>query len=120
MRRLVFGGILLVFLAVVLTPTVRGFLGQSAQINQLQSQVAAQEKDIASKQAQLKQWNDPAYVEQQAQQRLGFVKPGQTLTITIDKDGAARQAAGTDVVAAAATQPWYGQLWGSVAGAAAK
>lgn len=118
MRRLVFGGILLVFLAVVLTPTVRGYLNQSAQINQLQSQVSAQEKDIAGKQAQLKQWDDPKYVEQQAQQRLGFVKPGQALTVTIDKDGAARQSAGTDVVPAKTTQSWYGQLWDSVAGAA--
>lgn len=118
MRRLVFGGILLVFLAVVLTPTVRGYLNQSAQLNQLQAQVAAQEKDIAGKQAQLKQWNDPKYVEQQAQQRLGFVKPGQTLTVTIDKDGTARQAAGTDIVTAKTTQPWYGQLWNSVTGAA--
>ncbi|KYH45701.1 hypothetical protein AZH51_18520 [Branchiibius sp. NY16-3462-2] len=112
-------GALLLFLAVLLTPTVRGYLGQRSQINQAQAQVEAQEKDIAAKQGQLKQWNDPKYVQEQAKSRLGFVMPGQTLTVTVDKNGQARQSAGTDVIPAKPTQPWYGQLWSSVQGAAA-
>lgn len=120
MRRMVGIGALLVFLAVLLTPTVRGYLSQRSQINEAQAQVDAQEKDIASKQAQLKQWNDPKYVQQQAKSRLGFVMPGQTLTVTVDKNGKVRQSAGTDIVAPKPTQPWYGQLWSSVQGAATR
>lgn len=120
MRRMVGIGALLLFLAVLLTPTVRGYLSQRSQINQAQAQVDAQEQDIADKQAQLKRWSDPKYVEEQAKSRLGFVKPGQTLTVTVDKSGRARQSAGTDVIPAKPTQPWYDQLWSSVQGAATR
>lgn len=113
MRRLAILAGLMVFLAVFITPTLNSYLQQQNQIDQLGSQVNAQRKDVADKQAQLKKWDsDPKFVQQQARDRLGFVTPGQTLTVLVDENGkkvSTADPAGKPV----SSNPWYGQLWQS-------
>lgn len=110
MRRLAVVGALIVFLAVVIAPTVRSYLSQRHQVAKLQAQVAAQQANVASLQAEKAKWSDPKYVEAQAGRRLGFAKPGQTLTVYVTdaKPGAAAAAK------AKQSQTWYGTLWQSV------
>lgn len=110
MRRLAVVGALIVFLAVVIAPTVRSYLSQRQQVSQLQAQVAAQEANVRSLQTEQVRWNDPKYVEAQAGTRLGFAKPGQTLTVYVT-DATSRAAAAKK---AAQSQTWYGMLWQSV------
>ncbi|NYJ73700.1 MULTISPECIES: FtsB family cell division protein [Allobranchiibius] len=117
MRRLTVLGALVVFLAVLITPTLRSYLRAQGDINGMRSQVASQQADIRSLQAQQKEWNDPAYVKAQAAKRLGFVAPGGTLTIVVDKQGTTHPVTKSGVVAAttaSSTHPWYGQLWQSL------
>ncbi|WP_265443830.1 FtsB family cell division protein [Flexivirga meconopsidis] len=111
MRRLTVIGVLLVFLAVVITPTLRSYLSQRNEIADLNKQVAAQQADLGDLQKQKKQWDDPKYVEAQAGSRLGFAKPGQTLTIyvTSDPKTAAEAKAQQDK-----NSTWYGKMWQSV------
>lgn len=110
MRRLAVVGALIVFLAVVIAPTVRSYLSQRQQVSKLQAQVAAQQADVRSLKAQKAKWNDPKYVAAQAGQRLGFAKPGHTLTVYVT-DGTPGPSVATE---AKQSQTWYGTLWRSV------
>ena len=117
MRRLTVLGALVVFLAVLITPTLRSYLHAQGEIDGLRTKVATQKADVASLKAQQKRWNDPMYVKEQAAKRLGFAAPGGTLTVLVDESGAPRRVSKTGVVVAAppsATHPWYGQLWQSL------
>lgn len=116
MRRLTILGALVLFLAVIVTPTLSSYLQQRDQINQLGAQVTSQRASVAQQQAELKKWNDPAYVKQQAQNRLGFVKPGETLTVLVDENGAPLPGS-NPTGRTISRDPWYGQVWSSVLGA---
>ena len=52
----------------------------------LREQVAAQEQDVAALEAERERWQDPAYVEQQARERLKFVKPGERSYTVLDAE----------------------------------
>lgn len=123
MRRLTVFGALVVFLAVLITPTLRSYLHSQSKIDGLRSQVAAQQADVRSLQKQQAKWNDPAYVKQQAEKRLGFAAPGGTITILVNPKTAAPTAGGSPVMGAKtdpSTHPWYGQLWQSLVRAPSK
>ena len=117
-RRLRRGAVLLsivAFLMVLLGSTVAAYVGQRGDIAALQDKVAAQERDVAELQAEQQRWRDPAYVEQQARQRLKFVKPGERSYTVLDAEPAEGTA---DPVAAvldesAPTLPWYEAVWQS-------
>lgn len=117
MKRMTILGVLLIFLAVIITPTLNSYLQQKHQIGQLGAQVKQQQRDVGTKQTELGKWtNDPAFVKQQARDRLGFVTPGQTLTVLVDENG---KAVGTvdPNGKKISTNPWYGQVWQSVVAA---
>ncbi len=103
------------FLAVLLVPTARAYLGQRQQIASLRQHVADQESSVAALKAEKRRWQDPAYIEQQARQRLKFVKVGETSYTVID---AAPQEADVPVLDAASgvpdDLPWYDAVWSSV------
>ena len=110
-------GLLMVFLAVLLIPTLRGYLQQRSQIDALNDQVTRQQQTVNNLQRERNRWNDPNYVAQQARERLGFAKPGERAYIVIDDQGKKQQVEdGTGVRndKAGQARPWYGQLWGSV------
>src|SRR5690348_2712092 len=52
------------------------WLAQRGEIASLQVQTRAQQQHVAALQQQAQQWQDPAYVEQQARLRLHYVRPG--------------------------------------------
>ncbi len=103
------------FLMVLLGSTVAAYVGQRQDIAALRERVGTQEADVSALEAERERWRDPAYVEQQARQRLKFVKPGERSYTVLD----AQPSAGTaDPVAAIAdptdpTLPWYQAVWES-------
>jgi cell division protein FtsB len=109
---------ILVMVAVTLVPTLRSYLRQQSEIAALSEQVAAQSRSIEGLKAEQARWSDPAYVEQQARERLKFVKVGDRAYTVIDAGTTDPvQRAEAPVVAAASVSPhapWYGQLWQSV------
>lgn len=109
-------GALIVFLAVLITPTLHNYLQRKSRIDQLQGQVAAQRKDVAAKKAALKKWDDPDYVREQARKRLGFVKPGEARTVIVDKDGTPHETKTTGN-GVSVKLPWYGKIWQSTVNA---
>jgi cell division protein FtsB len=107
-----------VMLAVTLVPTVRSTLNQRSQINDLRGQLVQQGEKVAALRQEERQWSDPAYVEQQARERLKFVRVGETSYTVIDAESVPADAPGPTAAAHAHTSsaniPWYGQLWESL------
>ncbi len=96
------------FLAVLLGSTVAAWFHQRSEIAALRDQVAAQEQDVADLRAEQERWTDPAYVEQQARQRLKFVRPGErSFTVLDPMPESGDELAGTDVAQPRASLPWY-------------
>lgn len=66
------------------------YFAQRAQINALQTQVAANRAALDEARKELEQWNDPNFIKSQARARLHFVLPGERqyiLTNEIDLEG---------------------------------
>jgi cell division protein FtsB len=106
---------IVVLLGAFLTSTVANWMQQRTDIEAMRTQVAAQEKTVADLQREQARWQDPAYVEQQARQRLKFVKPGEKSYTVIDaapgRDPVLAGVAGADAEKAG---PWYGAVWDSI------
>ena len=108
---------ILVVLAVTLAPTARSLLRQRGEIAALQDKVVQQQQSVADLQREQARWADPAYVEQQARERLKFVKVGDRSYSVIDPATEAPKPPDSAVVAAPqadANAPWYGQVWQSM------
>jgi len=103
-----------VLLAITLVPTLRSYLRQQGDIDAMREQVAAQQQQVEELQKEQARWHDNAYVEQQARERLKFVKVGDRSYTVIDGDPAQPETPG--VAAAPKSKqhsPWYGRVWES-------
>lgn len=105
-------------LAITLIPALRSTLSQRAQIDALRDQIAGQRQTVAALQQEQRQWADPAYVEQQARERLKLVRVGEKSFTVIEAPAAPVLPQGTKIAGlatdAATSGPWYGQLWKSM------
>jgi len=105
-------------LAITLIPALRSTLSQESQINGLRDRIAQQREKVAALQQEQQRWGDPAYVEQQARERLKFVRVGERSFTVIDGDAGSEVIGGTNIAspghASAAKSPWYGELWQSI------
>ncbi len=77
-RRLVVLGAVFVLLAVMLVPTIRAFFAQRDSNVTLAGRVSRQQATVDALRQEIDRYSDPAYVQQQARARLGYVKPGET------------------------------------------
>lgn len=78
---------------VVLAPSVGLLLEQRRDIAALQTQVADQQANVEALEAESARWEDPAYIEAQARDRLFFVYPGETSFVLLDDRSALETAA---------------------------
>jgi cell division protein FtsB len=69
--------VIIVLFVVVLAPSLRTLIQQQEQIAQQQHEVASQKADVAQKKKDVARWDDPAYIEAQARDRLLYVYPGE-------------------------------------------
>ncbi|WP_347756355.1 septum formation initiator family protein [Agrococcus sp. ProA11] len=79
---------------VVLAPTVGLLLEQRRDIAALEAQVAEQQQHVDTLEADVARWDDPAYIEAQARDRLFFVYPGETSFVLLDDRSALETASG--------------------------
>jgi cell division protein FtsL len=108
---------ILVILAVTLAPTARSLLRQRGEIATYQQKVVEQQQSVADLEREQARWADPAYVEQQARERLKFVKVGDRAYSVIDPSTEAPKPPESATVAAPqadSSAPWYGQVWQSI------
>ena len=102
--------VVLCAVALSLAYPVREYIAQARQIDQLHAQELQALAQLHQLQAEQRRLNDPAYIEQQARDRLHLCMPGQTCYVIIG----AQHASGRGRAEAAAGTPWYDRLWGSV------
>src|SRR3954467_13326328 len=86
------------------------WLAQRGEISSLQAQTHAQQQHVEALQRQEQQWQDPAYVEQQARLRLHYVKPGEKAYIVLGRPKPKSAHPGAAPTAPQVTGPWYSRL----------
>jgi cell division protein FtsB len=97
-------------IALSLAYPVREYVAQRRQIDQLQAQNRVTAAELSQLRAEAQRLGDPAYVEQQARDRLHMCMPGKTCYVIIGGKPAALGPRSP----VAAMSPWYQRLWHSV------
>lgn len=115
-RAVVLGAVLIV-LVVVLAPPLHRYLTAHGALQQAEQQRGQDQRQLAELRRQLAQWNDPAYVEQQARDRLQYAMPGDTVYVVIrpgEKTGVRAQQQRDTAAVQVPGGTWNQRLWGSV------
>ena len=76
--------VILVLTVVVLAPSLKTFIEQRTQIEELKALVLAEQEGVETLTAEKARWDDPSYVEAQARERLNYVYPGEYSYLVID------------------------------------
>ena len=82
--------VILVVLAVLVVSyasSMKAYLEQRNEINDLRGQIVQSTKDIGALEREKKRWGDKAYVATLARERFGWVLPGEIAYQVIDRDG---------------------------------
>ncbi len=103
-------------LAISFVSSLSVYMRQQHEIALTTQQIADRSQSVSDLQDQIARWSDPAYVEAQARDRLGWVMPGETGYRVIDKDGNVIGGLTSADAAEKEAEPgiWYETLWGSL------
>jgi cell division protein FtsB len=115
-RALVLAAVL-ILLVVVLAAPLHRYLSSRSALQQAEQQRRASQRKFAELKRELAQWDDPAYVEQQARARLQYAMPGDTVYVVVRPGHQASIGGQPQSNRAAAQVPggtWNERLWGSV------
>ncbi len=97
------------------TATFRAWWSARQDISTSQAERVQLTREIATLEDQKKRFDDPAYIQQQARERFGWVMPGEVGYRVIGSDGEVRGEVPTlDAPTEPTTEEWYDKLWGSV------
>ncbi|MCC2593587.1 septum formation initiator family protein [Tessaracoccus sp. OS52] len=116
--RLLVLGVVVAAIAVTLAQSLRVYFVQTDQIAELRAEIEGRQAQIDELEDQLSRWEDPAFVEAQARERLGWVFPGEVGYRVIGPDGEPIGGE-SDVLGVDETEEppalWWEKMWGSVA-----
>ncbi|MDN4475597.1 septum formation initiator family protein [Demequina sp. SYSU T00192] len=116
-RLVVIVGVVVLAAAVVL-PSLRAYFRQQEELASLRAEAVAAQESVDDLTAEVKRWDDPAFVVAQARERLAYVFPGETPYRVIDPEtveGAAEGSpAAEDPAEIDESGTWYTRLWDSV------
>jgi len=109
----------LVVVVLLLAPYLRPWVDQRSQIDDGRDQVETLQHQVDALSAELRRWDDPAYVRAQARQRLNFVMPGESGYVLLNDT--AQPAVRPDPRSVTAALPsdgdsrvWYTKVWDSI------
>jgi cell division protein FtsB len=108
--------LVLAVLAVSYASSLRAYLQQRDQIDDLESQIAEREASIGDLEREKDRWDDPAYVMQEARKR-GYILPGETPFVVVDADGEPLTESELDDPSSVGDDEapaWYDGVWRSV------
>lgn len=115
--RLVLLGTVVGVLVISAAASLQIYFRQQRQLAELSVEITQRRQAIDDLNRQIAAWDDPAYVRQQARQRLGWVMPGETGYRVIGADGKPLEGARLDSQrsdqATPATDAWWMKMWGS-------
>ncbi|GAA1103120.1 FtsB family cell division protein [Nesterenkonia jeotgali] len=104
-----------------LVPTVNSFFQQRSEMNELQTQIAAEQEEQAQLQSELVRWDDPDFVRQQARERINLVMPGERrYQVMGESEPSPEQAPELDSEEVRHDLPWAEALWDSLVRSAAE
>jgi cell division protein FtsB len=83
---------LIVLAIVVLAPSLRTLVEQRQQIAAVQQQIDDQQAQVDALGDQVARWEDPAYIEAQARERLDYAMPGEFSYKVVDDIGVTEAA----------------------------
>ncbi len=115
--RLLALAVVLIAVIVLLAPSVSRYVQQQAELDALRADIARQQQEQAGYQTELARWEDPAFVKQQARERIFLVMPGETRYLVKGGDGI-EASTGEGSPVEPADLPWVDSLWSSVTRAA--
>ncbi|MDH2414862.1 septum formation initiator family protein [Nocardioides sp. CER19] len=106
-------------LVVSFASSLKAYLQQRDHIDTMRAQIAQRTQAIDELQSEKERWKDPAYVEQQARERFGYVMPGETAYVALDANGKRIEPESTltapDAVGSHQPKAWWEDAWASVA-----
>jgi cell division protein FtsB len=108
--------LVLAVLAVSYASSLRAYLQQREQIDDLEAQIDEREASIGDLEREKGRWEDPAYVMQEARKR-GYILPGETPFVVVDGNGDPLTDAELDdpsSVGDTEAPAWYDGVWTSV------
>ncbi|MEN8706697.1 MAG: septum formation initiator family protein [Nocardioides marinisabuli] len=104
-------------LAVSYASSARAYLQQRGELDALRADIAEKEASISDLEREMRRWEDPAYVTQEARE-LGYVMPGETSYVVLDEDGEplepAAELADPDEVGPEVEPAFWEDAWASV------
>jgi cell division protein FtsB len=66
---------------------LRSYMGQNGRLVRLEQQAQVLERENAKLQAQIRQLEDPVYIERIARECLGMIRPGEVAFVVVPKQG---------------------------------
>ena len=99
---------------------LRQIIAQRAEIAALERELTTRQERVDGLRAAEERWDDPAFVEVQARERLHYVFPGETGLVLLSPDDVKQAREPQVTVAPEPETSWYDTLWGSVAAAGSK
>jgi hypothetical protein len=110
--------LVLLVLVISYASTLRAWLAQRDEIDAARVELAETSARVTQLEEDRQRWKDPAFVRQEARERLGWVLPGEVHYQVVGTDGEpVRTDVSLDEPAADAEQgpqDWYSAVWGSV------
>ena len=105
-------------LVVSFASSLKAYLQQRDHIDTMRAQIAQRAQAIDELETEKERWKDPAYVEQQARERFGYVMPGETAYVALDADGNRIQPesklTAPESVGPRTPKAWWEDAWASV------
>ncbi|MCC3302855.1 FtsB family cell division protein [Arthrobacter sp. zg-Y895] len=111
--RLLVLAMVMVAITVLLAPSVRTYLQQRSEIAVMKSEIAEAQATQAELEVQLGRWEDPAYIKQQARDRIFLVMPGEKRYLVKGENGV-EQAEELAAEEEPEDLQWVDSLWDSV------
>ncbi|THA26056.1 septum formation initiator family protein [Streptomyces sp. RKND-216] len=93
-------------LVVALAYPLRQYIAQQSEIDELRQEAERRQERVEDLRRLKARWQDPAFVEQRARERLHMLRPGETGYLTERGAEDERRPQGD-----ASDRPWYRNLW---------
>ena len=102
----------------VVWPSAQAAMDQQDMLDGLRADAATAQEEVDDLSAELDRWDDDAYIEAQARERLAYVFPGETAYRVVDpetvEDAPVEDGVTADAPAVTDADTWYDALWQSV------
>ena len=108
--------LIVVFGIVVLAPTINSYIAVRQQVAQAEHGVELTKEEISRLQLEQDQWEDPAFIQSEARERLFYMNPGEIVYLVQDDlpPVEAEEPAPVEAEARATDSDWMGAMLRSI------